>query len=206
MEPGSKATRPLLLFAPGAGAPSSSRWMQAWAKRLAELGEVAPFDYRYQMAGRRSPDRMPVLLDAHREALEAARRKHSGRTILIGKSMGSRIGCHLSLEQLPSGPIDCLVCLGYPLRGVNGQLRDEVLLALRTPILFVQGTRDALGPLPELEGVRGRMKAPNALHVVEGGDHSLKLAGKAGKEGSPAQEESDARVLAAIREFLAAHA
>jgi predicted alpha/beta-hydrolase family hydrolase len=178
--------------------------MRAWAGRLGALGTVVPFDYRYQTARRRYPDRMPVLLEAHREALAAARREYPSRTILIGKSMGSRIGCHLSLEGLPGGPIEALVCLGYPLRGVKGQLRDEVLLALRTRVLFVQGTRDPLGPLPALEDVRHRMSAPNALHVVEGGDHSLRLPGKAGKEGSPTQEESDARVLTAIRDFLAA--
>jgi predicted alpha/beta-hydrolase family hydrolase len=178
--------------------------MRAWAERLAELGAVVPFDYRYQAAGRRSPDRMPVLLEAHREALLAARRTHPGRTILIGKSMGSRIGCHLSLEELPGGPVEALVCLGYPLRGAKGQLRDEVLLALRTRILFVQGTRDSLGPLAALEDVRRRMKAPNSLHVVPDGDHSLRLPGKAGKEGSPAQVESDSAVLQAIREFLGA--
>jgi predicted alpha/beta-hydrolase family hydrolase len=179
--------------------------MRAWAKRLAELGDVEAFDYRYQASGRRMPDRMPVLLETHREALSAARQKHPGApTILIGKSMGSRMGCHLSLEELPGGPIEALVCLAYPLRGVNGKLRDEVLLALRTRILFVQGTRDPLGPLGELEDVRRSMKARSSLHIVEGGDHSLRLPGKAGKPGSPAQDESDARVLTAIREFLAA--
>jgi uncharacterized protein len=182
--------------------------MRAWATRLGAIGDVVAFDYRYQAAGRRYPDRMPVLIETHREALAAARQTHPGqRAILIGKSMGSRIGCHLSLEALPKNPsessIDALVCLGYPLRGARGQLRDEVLLTLRTRILFVQGTRDPLGPLPELEEVRRRMTAPNALFIVAGGDHSLRLPGKAGKEGSPAQDESDARVLAAIRDFLA---
>jgi predicted alpha/beta-hydrolase family hydrolase len=120
--------------------------------------------------------------------------------------MGSRVGCHLSLDELPGGAIEALVCLGYPLRGVNGKLRDEVLLALRTRILFVQGTRDALCPLDELADVRRRMSAPNSLTIVEGGDHSLRLPGKAGKAGSPAQDESDARVLASIRDFLLAEA
>ena len=95
-------------------------------------------------------------------------------TFLIGKSMGGRIGCHVSLEE----KVDGLVCLGYPLcaMGDRTKLRDEVLRALTTPILFVQGTRDALCPLDLLERVRADMKAPNFLHVVEGGDHSLACA------------------------------
>ena len=58
-------TRPLLLFAHGAGLPSSSPWMQRWARRLAAVGIVEAFDYPYMKAGRRSPDRPPILLEAH---------------------------------------------------------------------------------------------------------------------------------------------
>ena len=65
------------------------------------------------------------------------------------------------------------------LRGRRGQLRDEVLVALRTPVLFVQGSRDALCPLAELEAVRARMSARTALHVVEGGNHSLEVGVRA---------------------------
>jgi len=74
-------------------------------------------------------------------------------------------------------PIAGLVCLGYPLQsGATGALRDQVLLGLRTPILFVQGTRDPLCPLDKLAAVRPRMTAPNQLFVVEGGDHSLEVS------------------------------
>ena len=55
-------------------------------------------------------------------------------------------------------------------------MRDEVLIALRTPILFVQGSRDALCPLDKLAAVRARMTAPSTLLVVEGGNHSLEVS------------------------------
>ncbi len=197
------AAQPLLLFAPGAGAPSTSPWMRGWATRLAALGDVVPFDYPYMRAGRKTPDRLPVLVAAHREALEEARRRHGdGPSILIGKSMGSRVGCHLSLEV----EVAALVCLGYPLRGANGALRDEVLLALRLPILFVQGARDPLGPLDALEAVRGRMGAPSGLHVVDGGNHSLELTKGALAAAGETQADVDTRILDAIRAFLGAHA
>src|SRR5690242_19766131 len=99
--------------------------MTAWAERLAALGDVVRFDYPYMRAGRRSPDRLPVLVAAHREALAAARAGRRGPVVLAGKSMGSRVGCHVALEER----VDALVCLGYPLRRAGGALRDEVLLA-----------------------------------------------------------------------------
>jgi predicted alpha/beta-hydrolase family hydrolase len=195
---------PLILFAPGAGAPSTSAWMRAWARRLESLGAVVPFDYAYMKAGRRSPDRQPALVAAHGVALDQARAQHGAErpVVLAGKSMGSRMGCHLAVER-PG--VAALVCFGYPLRsGATGALRDQVLLALRTPVLFLQGTRDSLCPLEDLAAVRARMVAPSQLHVVEGGDHSLEVRVRDLKAAGKTQEEVDAEVLAVVRDFLAA--
>jgi predicted alpha/beta-hydrolase family hydrolase len=190
--------RPFFLFAPGAGAPSSSGWMVAWQRRLATLGEVLTFDYPYMRAGRKTPDRLPALLAAHRAALSAARARAAGPIYLAGKSMGGRIGCHLALEEDVAG----LVCLGYPLRSAaSGALRDQVLLALRKPVLFVQGTRDPLCPLDLLEAVRARMATRTALLVVEGGNHSLEVSAGQRKATGETQQQADARVLAAILDF-----
>src|SRR3954462_6986539 len=163
-------SRPLFLFAPGAGAPSTHPWMQAWKERLTGLGEVVTFDYDYMREGRRRPDPLPVLVAAHQAALHHAR-QNNDFVFLIGKSMGGRIGCHLSLKESVNG----LICLGYPLCGAGDlqKLRDKVLRDLRTPVLFVQGPRDPLCPLDLLENVRVDLAAENFLHVVEGGDHSL---------------------------------
>ena len=146
--------RPFFLFAPGAGAPSSHPWMQRWRDRLETLGRVAVFDYAYMRENRKRPDRLPQLVAAHRHALADARQASDGPTILIGKSMGGRIGCHVSLEE----NVDALVCLGYPLcaAGDRAKLRDEVLRALQTPVLFVQGTRDSLCPLDFLSAYAPR--------------------------------------------------
>src|SRR6266705_6240286 len=152
----------LILFAPGAGAPSLHPWMQDWKKRLSEIGAVETFDYDYMREGRRRPDPLPRLIAAHRKALNRARERHRPEsTILIGKSMGGRVGCHLSLEE----NVDGLVCLGYPLcaMGDRTKLRDEILRVLNTPVLFVQGTRDPLCPLNLLEQVRAEMKTSNFL-------------------------------------------
>ena len=103
--------RPSFLFAHGAGAPSSSAWMVAWRKRLATVGDVTAFDYPYMRAGRKAPDRLPVLIDAHRAVLAKVRARAKGPLFLVGKSMGGRVGCHLALEE----PVAGVICLGYPL-------------------------------------------------------------------------------------------
>jgi predicted alpha/beta-hydrolase family hydrolase len=192
--------RPLLLFAPGAGAPSTSAWMERWARRLASIGDVVRFDYPYVKAGRKSPDKLPALVAAHRAALAEARAAHPGRpAVLAGKSMGGRVGCHVALEEQVAG----VVCLGYPLMGQRGDIRSDVLLALRVPALFVQGSRDPLCPLDRLEEVRARMSAPTALHVVEGGNHSLEVGAKALAARGETQDAVERRTLDAIARFVA---
>jgi uncharacterized protein len=190
--------RPLLLFAPGAGAPSSHPWLQHWKQRLSTLGDVEAFDYDYMREGRRRPDPLPQLIAAHRQALVETRRGQA--VILIGKSMGGRIGCHVSLEEKVNG----VVCLGYPLCGGGDQtkLRDKVLRTLETPILFVQGTRDSLCPLDLLERVRAEMEAPSFLHIVEGGDHSLQVSKRQLAAAGETQAEVDQRILEAIAKFV----
>jgi uncharacterized protein len=193
-------SRPVLLFAPGAGAPSSSPWMRRFAARLSRFAKVVPFDYSYVLNGRRAPDPLPKLVEAHAAALARARRDHEGPVFLVGKSMGGRVGCHLALEEKVSG----VVCLGYPLVGQNGKHRDKVLLDLRTPVLFVQGTRDALCPLGLLEQVRAKMRAPNELLTIEGGDHSLEVRkGELHKAGLK-QEDLDQQVCDRIGAFVGA--
>src|SRR5213079_2644024 len=172
-----------------------------WRKRLSRIGIVETFDYDYMREGRKRPDRLPQLIAAHRKALNRARERHRAEsTILVGKSMGGRVGCHLSLEE----KVDGLVCLGYPLcpMGDRTKLRDEVLRALKTPILFVQGTRDALCPLDLLERVRSEMKTQNVLHVVEGGDHSLRVPKRQLQATGRTPEDIDQQIFDAIAGFV----
>jgi predicted alpha/beta-hydrolase family hydrolase len=191
------------LLAPGAGAPAAHPRMQAFARLLEPIGSVHPFDYAYALAGRKSPDRLPKLIETHRAALDALRQKHDGPIVLVGKSMGGRVGCHVALVER----VEAVVCLGYPLCGGGdpSRLRDEVLLSLSTPVLFVQGSRDRLCPLDLLEGVGRRMPAPNGLHVVEGGDHSLLLSKTELKAREIGQDHVDRAIRAAISAFLRQH-
>jgi len=192
--------KPFFLFAPGAGAPCSHPWMQRWAKRLSALGRVVAFDYDYMREGRKRPDPPQQLIEAHRRALSENRGSEDS-VFLIGKSMGGRIGCHVSLTEKVSG----VICLGYPLCGGGDRikLRDKVLRDLTTQILLVQGTRDPLCPLDLLESVRTQMTASNKLHIVDGGDHSL-IARKGDlKQAGKTQEQVDDEVFGVIATFVA---
>ena len=120
-----------ILLAHGAGASSSSGWMLRFAELLSGVGPVRSFDYPYMQAAaggraRKAPDKLEALVAAHRRELETtvAESREGDRIVLAGKSMGSRVGCHVALEAKVSG----LVCFGYPLRGQNGKLRDRVLV------------------------------------------------------------------------------
>jgi predicted alpha/beta-hydrolase family hydrolase len=185
--------------------------MQAWAQRLAAFGKVVAFDYPYMKAGRKTPDKQPALIAAHRQALDEARAADGGKyatapVIFAGKSMGSRIGCHLAVElaEAGAGPAG-LICFGYPLRAMgSGALRDEVLRALRTPILFLAGSRDPLCPLADLATARAAMTAPNELFVVDGGDHSLEVRKRASAAAGKSQADWDGELVGAIAAFLTA--
>ena len=196
-----RVTARLFLFAHGAGAPSSHPWMSAWAERLATLGVVERFDYPYMASKKRAPDAQPVLMRAHLEAIDQALARHpEHELILSGKSMGSRIACHVADERSVAN----IVCLGYPLvaAGNSAQVRDRVLLELETPILFVQGTRDPLCPLELLAEVRKKMQAKSKLFVVDAGDHSLQVSKAQLKLSGEAQSAVDARILHVIRHFV----
>jgi hypothetical protein len=67
----------------------------------------------------------------------------------------------------------------------------------------VQGTRDALCPLDLLERVRAEMKAANFLHIIEGGDHSLRVPKRQLQATAETQEDVDQRIFKAIADFVA---
>jgi predicted alpha/beta-hydrolase family hydrolase len=193
-------TRFSFLLAPGAGAPSSHPRMRDFARLLAPLGSVTAFDYPYMLAGRKRPDPLAQLIASHRAAYAGLGAENRKSAVLAGKSMGGRVGCHVALEE----PVAALICFGYPLCGAGdrAKLRDKVLLELRTPVLFVQGTRDALCPLDLLDDVRKKMTAPSQLHVVSGGDHSLVVSKTELKASGLSQADVDNRIGEAVADFL----
>lgn len=185
-----------LVLAHGAGAGQSSPFMIRVATGLAERGlSVATFDFPYISAGRKVPDRAPVLEAAWRDAISAARLQVEGLPLYIGgKSMGGRMASHVA-AQGDAGALAGLIFLGYPLHppGRPDQRRDAHLPAIGEPMLFVQGTRDAFGSADEL-----RQLLPSLQHAtlqeVAGGDHSFKVPGGASKQEPVLSAVMDAAV------------
>ena len=121
---------------------------------------------------------------------------------LVGKSMGSRVGCHVA-ARAPER-VAGVVCFGYPLigQGPKAPVRVEALRELPVPALFIQGTRDAMCPLDALEAARAEMRAPSAVHVVPSGDHSLQVTRTWAAQNGADQRAVDATILDAIRAFV----
>jgi len=200
-----RSGRPVIVFAHGAGAGSQSPWMRSWKALLEKTVDavaVISFDYPY-LAGekKKATPRAETLCGFHREQIKQAMSEHPGHPIVLaGKSMGSRVSCMLAakVEEAP----DAVVCLGYPLKGINGKLRDETLLQVKCPIIFVQGTKDSMCPLPLLENVREKMSVKNEVHIVDGGDHSLTVTKTALKQRGSSQEEENKQAAEAVARFL----
>ncbi|KAH6783398.1 alpha/beta-Hydrolases superfamily protein [Perilla frutescens var. hirtella] len=196
---------PVVLLAHGAGAPSSSDWMIRWKGMLAktlQAIEVVTFDYPYIAAGkRRAPPKAEKLVDFHCDIVRKAMAKYPGHPlVLAGKSMGSRVSCMVAGEK--DIAVSAVVCLGYPLKGMSGAVRDDTLLQLKVPVMFVQGSKDGLCPLEKLEAVRKKMNSVAALHVIEGGDHSFKIGKKHLQSTGSNQEEAEQQAVEAIAAFV----
>jgi uncharacterized protein len=169
-----------VLLAHGAGADMDAAALTVVADALA--GARIPslrFNFPYRSAGRRGPDRPPVLQAAVREAaseLTARAKVPPERLVLGGRSMGGRICSLVAGDEDDPLPALGLVLLGYPLHppGKPDQLRVEHFPRLRMPVLFASGTRDSFGTPEELEQHAEQVKGRVSFHWIETGDHGFK--------------------------------
>jgi predicted alpha/beta-hydrolase family hydrolase len=173
-----------LVLAHGAGAGQMSQFMVQAARGFSARGvTAATFDFPYITAGRKIPDRAPVLERAWRDAIDAVRAEMRDLPLFIGgKSMGGRIASHVA-AQGGQGVLRGLVFLGYPLHppGKPEQLRDAHLPSIQEPMLFVQGGRDTFGTGTEIRALLSRL-GHGTLHEIAGGDHSFKVPGGKAKQ------------------------
>lgn len=179
-----------LVLAHGAGAGQMSRFMVRAAQELAlRRITTATFDFPYITAGRKVPDRAPVLEGAWREAIDAARGRFGDLPLVIGgKSMGGRMASHVA-AQGGIGEVAGVVFLGYPLHppGKPEQRRDAHLPAIAEPMLFIQGSRDTFGTAAEIAALLPSLQRAT-LHEIAGGDHSFSVPGGKTKQEPAFQE------------------
>jgi predicted alpha/beta-hydrolase family hydrolase len=170
-----------IILGHGAGAGQLHPIMTLFATGLAARGfDTLTFNFLYMDQGKHVPDPKAKLEACYTAVIEAARahKRLKGNSVVIGgKSMGGRIASQVAATEDVAEKISGLVLLGYPLHppGNPEKLRDAHLAQVKAPILIVQGSRDAFGSEDELRAVIKRLRLPATLHVVEGGDHSLKI-------------------------------
>jgi len=186
------------VLAHGAGAGMTHPFMNAVAEGLNQRG-IATLRYQFPFMenGSKRPDRPPVALAAVRAAVTAASRLTPTLPIFAGgKSFGGRM-TSLAQAETPLPNVRGLAFIGFPLHpaGKPSDDRASHLPGVRIPMLFLQGTRDALADRRILTTVLDRLPATAASHLIEHADHSFHVPVRSGT--------TDARVLDEVLDALA---
>jgi uncharacterized protein len=166
----------VVLF-PGAGSDRNHASLVAIERRLAPLA-VDRVDFPYRRAGRRAPDREPVLLDAVEASAQdmASRRR---RVVVGGRSMGGRMASlALAAQRVPKAA--GVVLIAFPLHPPGKPERSAQRAAhlgdIDVPVLVLHGTRDPFATPDELQAAFAAVPAPITWHWIDGGRHDLRGA------------------------------
>jgi uncharacterized protein len=195
-----KALKPRACFvlAHGAGAGMTHPFMTAVAAGLAERNiATLRYQFPYMERGGKRPDPPKLAQAAVRAAVaEASRLQPSVLLIAGGKSFGGRMTSQAqAVEPLPG--VRGLAFLGFPLHPAGRPSKDRTdhLFKVRVPMLFLQGTRDALADLGELEPLCEALGSNATLKLFADANHSFHAPARSGR--------SDAQVLAELLDALA---
>jgi predicted alpha/beta-hydrolase family hydrolase len=178
--------RALFVLAHGAGGGMRSGFLEDIAMRLAERS-VGTFRYQFPYMEQRRPRTDPpaVATRTVRAAVDAAiaAMRAEGRSLALvagGKSFGGRMTAYAAAEK-PLREVRGLAFLGFPLHPPKSPATErwEPMSRVGVPMLFLQGTNDALADLGLLRPLIGALAPATSLHVIEGGDHSFKVTRKA---------------------------
>ncbi len=189
----------MLVLAHGAGAGMRHAFMEALAEELARVA-VATLRYQfpYLEEGRGVPDRPKVLAATVAAAARAAGEVAPGLPLLAGgKSMGGRMSSQAAADGLLH-EVRGLVFFGFPLHPPKqpGTKRAEHLSKVQVPMLFLQGTRDALADLKLLRPICKDLGPRATLHVIETADHSFHVLKKSGRNDQEVLRELAAATAA----------
>jgi predicted alpha/beta-hydrolase family hydrolase len=169
--------RGVVLF-PGAGSSRDHVALVAIENELSPL-PVLRVDFPYRKAGKKFPDKAPVLVQCVKDEVRAFAQEIGCDTtelVIGGRSMGGRM-CTMAVSDVEDAlGVAGVVCIGYPLHPPKKleQLRTEHLPRLSTKALFISGTRDEFGTPEELANAFALLPSPPAVQFIEGGRHELK--------------------------------
>ncbi|MCP1974768.1 alpha/beta family hydrolase [Bradyrhizobium elkanii] len=176
--------RSAYVFAHGAGAGMTHPSMAVIAEGLAERGiATLRYQFPYMEKGSKRPDPPAVAQATVRAAVaEAVRRCGELPLFAGGKSFGGRMTSQAQAKA-PLAGVRGLVFLGFPLHpaGKPSSERAKHLAEVKVPMLFLQGTRDALAELDLLEPVVKGLGARATLHLVQEADHSFHVLKRSGR-------------------------
>lgn len=189
--------RCLYVLAHGAGAGMTHPFMAAAAVGLAELGIASlRYQFPYMERGSRRPDPPQLAHATVRAAVAAAARRAPELPLFAGgKSFGGRMTSQAQAAA-PLPGVRGLAFLGFPLHpaGRQSRQRGDHLFAVTIPMLFLQGTRDNLAALGQLEPLCDALGAKATLKLFADADHSFHVPAKTGRK--------DAQVLAEVLDTL----
>ena len=169
--------RGVVLF-PGAGSSRDHGALIAIENQLSPL-PVLRVDFPYRKAGKKFPDKTPVLVQCVKDEVRTVAKSLGCETtdlVIGGRSMGGRMCTMAASDEKDSLQVAGVVCIGYPLHPPKKpeQLRTEHLPRLTTHALFISGTRDEFGTPEELTSAFSLLPSPPTVHLIEGGRHELK--------------------------------
>jgi predicted alpha/beta-hydrolase family hydrolase len=195
--------RACFVFAHGAGAGMMHSFMEAFANGLCERGiATLRYQFPYMEKGSKRPDPPVIAQAAVRAAAAEAERCCPGlKMIAGGKSFGGRMTSQAQAAASLPG-VRGLAFAGFPLHpaGKPSTDRAEHLVSIELPMLFLQGTRDALADVALIEGVVKRLGPRATLHLVDGADHSFHVLARSGRNNREVLDE----ILDAFAHWVAA--
>ncbi|MDP9158672.1 MAG: alpha/beta fold hydrolase [Acidobacteriota bacterium] len=189
-----------IIFTHGAGSSSNSPLLVALANAFAGAGfTVLRCDLPFRQKRAFGPPRPGDAAhdrEGLKRAIEALRSRTSGRIFLGGHSYGGRQATMLCASE--PGLVDGLLLFSYPLHPPRKpeQLRTQHFPGLKTPAVFVHGTRDPFGSIGEMKATIKLIPAKTLLMPVEGAGHDL------GFKGKVRSESVNTNVLETFRAFF----
>jgi uncharacterized protein len=174
----------MLLLAHGAGAGMTHPFMEKLAEELASVGiATLRYQFPYMEQERHVPDRSKILTATVEAAAGTAEKIAIGLPLLAGgKSMGGRMTSQAAAQGFLNN-VRGVVFFGFPLHPPKqpGTKRADHLEKVTQPMLFLQGTRDALADLSLLRPICGDLGTRATLHILEGADHSFHVLKSSGR-------------------------
>jgi predicted alpha/beta-hydrolase family hydrolase len=193
-----KAADCCLVFAHGAGAGMNHSFITAVCEGLASRRMATlRYQFPYIEHGSRRPDPPTLCHQTVRAAVSAAHECLPKLPLLAGgKSFGGRMTSQTQALR-PLSHVHGLFFIGFPLHAAKqpAVTRADHLSSIRIPMLFLQGTRDALAELPLMQRVVERLSAPTTLEVIDHADHSFHVLKRSGT--------TDSEVMASLLDKIA---